>query len=208
MGMTAAANRRFRDTMRLLIIGPQGAGKGTQAALLCDSLAIPHVSTGDLFRANISQGTELGKRAQEYTSSGKLVPDSVTEDMVADRLSQPDADSGFLLDGFPRNKAQAEWLTELLTNRNEPIDAVVLLTAPDDVLTERMLARGRADDTEHAIRTRLEIYYRETQPLVDYYGDKVLRIDGVGEIDAIHERVMTALRTVEDSATESAAAQA
>lgn len=194
--------------MRLLIIGPQGAGKGTQAALLCDSLAIPHVSTGDLFRANISQGTELGKRAQEYTSSGKLVPDSVTEDMVADRLSQPDADSGFLLDGFPRNKAQAEWLTELLTNRNEPIDAVVLLTAPDDVLTERMLARGRADDTEHAIRTRLEIYYRETQPLVDYYGDKVLRIDGVGEIDAIHERVMTALRTVEDSATESAAAQA
>jgi len=179
--------------MRLLIIGPQGAGKGTQATLLCRDLGIPHVSTGDLFRANIGAGTDLGRRAQEYMKAGELVPDSVTQDMVSDRLAQPDAAVGFLLDGFPRNIAQADWLTDLLAERGTPIDAVVVLTAPDEVLTGRMLARGRADDTPEAIRTRLDIYYSETQPLVDYYDGRVLRIDGVGEIDAIHGRIMEAL---------------
>ncbi len=180
--------------MRLLIIGPQGAGKGTQAALLCDELGIPHVSTGDLFRANIGEGTELGRRAQEYMNAGELVPDSVTQDMVSDRLAQPDAGAGFLLDGFPRNIAQADWLTALLARRGAPIDAVIVLTAPDEVLTERMLARGRADDTPEAIRQRLSIYYSETQPLVDYYEAAVKRVDGVGEIHTIHERIMAALR--------------
>lgn len=179
--------------MRLLIIGPQGAGKGTQAALLCAELGIPHVSTGDLFRANIGAGTELGKRAQAFMATGALVPDSVTQDMVTDRLAQGDAAGGFLLDGFPRNIAQAEWLTALLADRGAPIQAVVLLTAPDDVLTARMTARGRADDTPEAIRTRLDIYYSETQPLVDYYRGHVLEIDGVGEVDAIHDRIMDAL---------------
>jgi adenylate kinase len=179
--------------MRLLIIGPQGAGKGTQATLLCRDLGIPHVSTGDLFRANIGAGTDLGRRAQEYMKAVELVPDSVTQDMVSDRLAQPDAAVGFLLDGFPRNIAQADWLTDLLAERGTPIDAVVVLTAPDEVLTGRMLARGRADDTPEAIRTRLDIYYSETQPLVDYYDGRVLRIDGVGEIDAIHARIMEAL---------------
>jgi adenylate kinase len=113
--------------------------------------------------------------------------------MVSDRLAQPDAAVGFLLDGFPRNIAQADWLTDLLAERGTPIDAVVVLTAPDEVLTGRMLARGRADDTPEAIRTRLDIYYSETQPLVDYYDGRVLRIDGVGEIDAIHARIMEAL---------------
>jgi adenylate kinase len=182
--------------MRLLIIGPQGAGKGTQAALVCRELGIPHVSTGDLFRANIGAGTELGRRAQEYMNAGELVPDAVTQDMVADRLAQPDAAAGFLLDGFPRNLAQADWLTELLAERGTPIDAVLVLTAPDEVLTERMMARGRADDTPEAIRQRLAIYYSETQPLVDYYADRVRRIDGVGEIDAIHARIMEALTGV------------
>jgi adenylate kinase len=179
--------------MRLLIIGPQGAGKGTQADLLCDKLGIPHVSTGDLFRANIGAGTELGRRAQEYMNAGELVPDSVTQDMVSDRLSQADAAAGFLLDGFPRNTAQADWLTALLAERGTPIDAVIVLTAPDEVLTERMLARGRADDTPEAIRLRLSIYYSETQPLVDYYDGKVKRVDGVGEIATIHARIMEAL---------------
>jgi len=180
--------------MRLLIIGPQGAGKGTQAALLCRELGIPHVSTGDLFRANIGAGTELGRRAQQYMNAGELVPDSVTQDMVSDRLAQPDAAAGFLLDGFPRNIAQADWLSELLAERGTPIDAVIVLTAPDEVLTERMLARGRADDTPEAIRQRLSIYYSETQPLVDYYQAAVKRIDGVGEVDTIHARIMAALR--------------
>lgn len=182
--------------MRLLIIGPQGAGKGTQAALLRDELGVPQVSTGDLFRANISAGTELGKRAQSYMKAGELVPDSVTEDMVADRLAQADAAAGFLLDGFPRNIAQADWLAKLLASRGTPIQAVVLLTAPDEVLTERMRARGRADDTPEAIRKRLDIYYSETQPLADFYQGRVLRIDGVGEIDTIHSRIMDALRSV------------
>lgn len=182
--------------MRLLIIGPQGAGKGTQAALLCNKLGIPHVSTGDLFRANIGEGTELGLRAQQYMNAGELVPDSVTQDMVADRLAQPDAQEGFLLDGFPRNTAQADWLTGLLTDHHTPVEAVVLLTAPDEVLMERMLARGRADDTPEAIRTRLDIYYSETQPLMDYYGARVARVDGVGEIGVIHQRIMDALTAI------------
>lgn len=181
--------------MRLLIIGPQGAGKGTQADLLCSELGIPHVSTGDLFRANIGAGTELGQRAKQYLDAGELVPDAVTQDMVTDRLAQHDAADGFLLDGFPRTIAQAKWLSAVLADRGTPIQAVVLLTAPAEVLTQRMLARGRADDTPEAIRTRLEIYYSETQPLVDYYGPAVITIDGVGEIDEIHRRIMDALRT-------------
>lgn len=179
--------------MRLLIIGPQGAGKGTQAELLCGKLGIPHVSTGDLFRANIGSGTALGTLAKSYMDAGALVPDSVTQDMVSDRLAAEDAKQGFLLDGFPRNTAQADWLSGVLADRQMPIQAVVLLTAPDQVLMERMLARGRADDTPEAIRARLDIYYAETQPLVEYYDGRVLRIDGVGEIDAIHGRIMQAL---------------
>jgi adenylate kinase len=182
--------------MRLLIVGPQGAGKGTQAALLADSLGIPHVSTGDLFRANLDGGTELGRLAKKYMDAGELVPDEVTQEMVADRVAQPDAQQGFLLDGFPRNIQQADWLTELLVGQSAPIQAVVLLTAPDEVLLERMLTRGRADDTVEAINRRLAIYHRETAPLIDYYGAKVVHVDGVGEVGEVHERLLAAVREV------------
>jgi adenylate kinase len=180
--------------MRLLIVGPQGAGKGTQAALLADSLGIPHVSTGDLFRANLAGGTELGMLAKKYMDAGELVPDEVTQEMVADRVAQPDAEPGFLLDGFPRNVPQADWLTGMLAKLEKPIDVVVLLTAPDEVLLDRMLARGRADDTIEAISRRLDIYHRETKPLIDYYDDRVVHVDGVGEIDEVHDRVLAAVR--------------
>ncbi len=181
--------------MRLLIVGPQGAGKGTQAALLAESLGIPHVSTGDLFRANLAGGTELGMLVKKYLDAGELVPDEVTQDMVADRVSQPDAEPGFLLDGFPRNIPQAEWLTAMLDGRHAPIDRVVLLTAPDQVLLDRMLARGRSDDTVEAITRRLDIYHRETTPLIDYYGDRVVHVDGVGGVDEVHQRVVEAVRS-------------
>jgi adenylate kinase len=180
--------------MRLLIVGPQGAGKGTQAALLADSLGIPHVSTGDLFRANLAGGTELGMLAKKYMDAGELVPDEVTQEMVADRVAQPDAERGFLLDGFPRNVPQADWLNGMLEKLEKPIEVVVLLTAPDEVLLDRMLARGRADDTVDAISRRLDIYHRETKPLIEYYDGRVVHVDGVGEIDEVHDRVLAAVR--------------
>lgn len=180
--------------MRLLIVGPQGAGKGTQAALLAESLGIPHVSTGDLFRANLAGGTELGRLAKKYMDAGELVPDEVTQEMVAERVAQADAEPGFLLDGFPRNVQQADWLAELLAGMRAPIQVVVLLTAPDEVLLERMLARGRADDTVEAISRRLDIYHRETTPLIDYYGDKVVHVDGVGSVADVHDLVLAKVR--------------
>lgn len=180
--------------MRLLIVGPQGAGKGTQAQLLAESLGIPHVSTGDLFRANLAGGTELGALVKKYLDAGELVPDEVTQEMVADRVAQPDAQPGFLLDGFPRNIQQADWLAQLLAGRNTPIQVVVLLTAPDDVLLERMLARGRADDTVEAIHRRLDIYHRETTPLIGYYDGRVVHVDGVGSVEDVHERVVAKVR--------------
>lgn len=179
--------------MRLLIIGPQGAGKGTQAVLLAEQLGIPHVSTGDLFRANISGGTALGQRVQELIRSGALVPDEITQEMVVDRFAQADAAAGFLLDGFPRNLAQAEWLDGLLAETGKAVDAVVLLTAPDEILLERMLARGREDDTVEAITKRLAIYREETAPLIDHYEARVVQVDGVGVISEVHARVMAAL---------------
>ena len=179
--------------MRMLIIGPQGAGKGTQAALLTAELGIPHVSTGDLFRANIAAGTELGVLVKGIMDSGALVPDEITQQMLADRLTEPDAKPGFLLDGFPRNVPQADWLTMTLAHRGTPIDRVIVMIAPDVELVERMLARGRADDTVEAIRKRLDIYHADTRPLVDYYGDLVVEIDGLGSIEDVHARVMRAI---------------
>jgi adenylate kinase len=179
--------------MRLLIIGPQGAGKGTQATLLAENLSVPHVSTGDIFRVNVGHGTELGKAAQEFMNKGELVPDELTSQMVAARLAEDDMANGWLLDGFPRNLVQAKWLDELLTERDTQLAAVVLLNAPDDVLLERMLQRGRADDTVDAIRTRLSIYHSETVPLLDFYGNMVIEVDGVGHLQEVQHRILAAL---------------
>ncbi len=179
--------------MRMMIIGPQGAGKGTQATRLCSELRIPHISTGDLFRENISGGSALGKLAQTYMEAGKLVPDEVTQQMVIERLQHEDARAGFLFDGFPRNVRQADWLSALLAEHQTPIQKVMLLTAPDDVLIERMLTRGRADDTLDAIRRRLDIYHAETLPLVEYYAEKVVRVDGFGSVDEVHDRIFAAI---------------
>ncbi len=179
--------------MRLLIVGPQGAGKGTQAALLSDRLGVPHISTGDIFRLNVGKGTELGLLAKRYMDSGDLVPDEVTSAMVAARLAEPDSGSGFLLDGFPRTVPQAEWLGALLHERGQELDAVLLLDAPDSVLLERMLERGRTDDTAEAITRRLELYHSATKPLLDYYGGLVIAIDGDGSIDQVQQRALSAL---------------
>ena len=179
--------------MRLLIVGPQGAGKGTQAALLSDRLGVPHISTGDIFRLNVGKGTELGLLAKRYMDSGDLVPDEVTSAMVAARLAEPDSGSGFLLDGFPRTVPQAEWLGALLHERDQELDAVLLLNAPDSVLLERMLERGRTDDTAEAITRRLELYHFSTKPLLDYYAGLVIAIDGDGSIDQVQQRALSAL---------------
>ena len=179
--------------MRLVLLGPPGAGKGTQAALLSDSLKIPHISTGDLFRENIAGGTELGLKAQEYIDAGKLVPTEVTANMVRDRLSQEDAQDGFLLDGFPRTVEQAELLTGMLEDANTRLDAVVNYVVSEDVVVERMLARGRKDDNEETIRTRLEVYRTETAPLIDHYQDILVNIDAEGSVEDISAATLAAL---------------
>ncbi|MBF4552914.1 adenylate kinase [Corynebacterium suicordis] len=179
--------------MRLVLLGPPGAGKGTQAALLSDSLKIPHISTGDLFRANISNGTDLGKQAQEYMDAGNLVPTEVTAKMVQDRLNQDDAQEGFLLDGFPRTIEQAELLEEMLKKDGHSLDAVVNYVVSEDVVVERMLARGRNDDNEDTIRTRLEVYRDETAPLIDHYQDILVNIDAEGTVEDISTTTLDAL---------------
>lgn len=179
--------------MRIVLVGPPGAGKGTQAALLSEKLGVPHISTGDLFRANISENTELGQTAKSYIDAGNLVPSSVTNDMVAARIAEGDAAEGFLLDGYPRSVEQADALKELLAKNDLDIDAVLEFAIDDDTVVERMLARGRADDTEEVIRHRMDVYRSETAPLLDYYSDKVVKIDAVGEVNEISERAMKAL---------------
>ncbi|MDU4704036.1 MAG: adenylate kinase, partial [Corynebacterium sp.] len=143
--------------MRLVLVGPPGAGKGTQAAILSEKLGVPHISTGDLFRANIGEGTPLGIEAKSYIDAGNLVPDDVTVRMVESRLNEDDAAKGFLLDGFPRTVGQAEELKRLLSNLGTELDAVVQFDVSEDVVVERMLARGRADDTEEVIRNRMHV---------------------------------------------------
>ncbi|GAA4000591.1 adenylate kinase [Allokutzneria multivorans] len=180
--------------MRLVLVGPPGAGKGTQATVLSQKLAVPHISTGDLFRANIGQLTPLGQEAKRYLDTGELVPDSVTNAMVEDRLAQPDAAGGFLLDGFPRNTVQADVLSGLLSAKGTKLDAVLQFDIAEDIVVERLLARGRADDTEEIIRRRQQIYRSETAPLLDYYRGILITIDAVGSVEDISERALKALR--------------
>jgi adenylate kinase len=179
---------------RVVLVGPPGAGKGTQAAALSDKLGVPHISSGDLFRAHIGDETELGLRVQRYLDSGQLVPDEVTNELVKERLAEADTEDGFLLDGFPRNVGQADVLSKILAETDKKLDAVVELAVDEDVLVDRLLARGRDDDTEDVIRHRQQVYRSETAPLLDYYRDLLVTVDGVGEPDEITTRVLSALR--------------
>jgi len=184
---------------RLLIVGPQGSGKGTQGVRVAEAFGIPVVSTGDIFRANIKQGTELGQKVTAILDAGDLVPDELTSEIVRDRLSQDDAASGFLLDGYPRNTAQVGHLDAFLEGRGESLDAVILLDVPREESLERLRLRaveqGRSDDTDEAIAHRLDIYEHETAPIIEIYEPRgiVDRIDGVGSLDEITERISAAL---------------
>ena len=176
--------------MRLVILGPPGAGKGTQAELLSEALGIPHISTGDLFRANISQGTPIGLEAKKYLDAGNLVPPEITVNMVRERLVEPDAVKGFILDGFPRSVEQAEALTGILADANVELDGVLSFVVDEDAVVERMLARGRADDTEDVIRNRMKVYADETAPLLTHYAGSITEIDGMGEVADVHTQVL------------------
>jgi len=184
---------------RLVLLGPPGAGKGTQAARLAERLAVPAISTGDIFRANIKGGTELGRLAQEYSSRGELVPDEVTNAMVRDRLAQADASAGFLLDGYPRNVAQVAELDAILADAGLSLDLAVEITADPEIVVERLLKRaeieGREDDTADVIRHRLDVYAEQTAPISGVYEGRGLlaRVDGIGEVDEVTERLLTAI---------------
>ncbi|MFD8482586.1 adenylate kinase [Kitasatospora sp. NPDC059673] len=213
--------------MRIVLVGPPGAGKGTQAHVLAKTLSIPHISTGDLFRANISQGTPLGVEAKAYMDAGRLVPDEVTIGMAKDRMLQEDAAHGFLLDGFPRNLGQAEALDAFLTEHGIALDGVLDLEVPEDEVVKRIAGRRlcrkngahvfhvaynppktegvcdecggelyqRSDDTEEAVRVRLEEYHSKTEPIIGYYQEQglLVTISALGKVDEVTERAVAAL---------------
>ncbi|WP_030483012.1 adenylate kinase [Nocardioides aequoreus] len=191
--------------MRIIFMGPPGAGKGTQAQRVAARYGIPAISTGDIFRSNVSAGTELGVKAQQYMDAGEYVPDEVTNLMVRDRIDEPDAAPGFLLDGYPRTLAQVEELDGMIRHTGHKLDAAVVLTADDEELVRRLLARaesdGRADDTEEIIRRRQEVYNEQTAPLIDDYRERgvLVEVDGMGEIDEVTARIFAALEGVSES---------
>ncbi len=184
---------------RLLIVGPPGAGKGTQAERIVEKLGVPAISTGDIFRANVSNETELGVLAKSYMDKGEYVPDSVTNDMVEGRLAQADAKDGFLLDGYPRTVAQVEALDGILKKLGVALDAVVLLDVESEAIVQRLLQRGkeqgRSDDNEETIRRRIDVYGEQTTPLIDIYDKRglVKRVDGMKDIDAVTADILAAL---------------
>lgn len=186
--------------MRIVLMGPPGAGKGTQAVAVSQWLGIPHISTGDIFRANMAQGTPLGIAAGVYMGRGNYVPDRITNAMVRNRLAEPDVAPGFLLDGYPRTVAQVAVLDEMLADVGLALDRVVELTVDSDELVGRLLNRaaeqGRADDTEEVIRRRMQVYVEQTEPLTELYAAKgiLARVDGMGSIEDVRERVLAALR--------------
>lgn len=184
---------------RLLLIGMPGAGKGTQAERLSQSYGIPAISTGDIFRHNVKNETELGKQAKAFMDRGEYVPDSLTNALVRDRLSHEDAKNGFLLDGYPRTADQVAELDDILASMGEKLDAVVNITANTDEVVKRLLNRakeqGRADDTEEVIRRRLEVYEEQTAPLIAIYESRglVVTVDGLGEVSEVTQRITDAL---------------
>lgn len=180
---------------RLILFGPPGAGKGTQAISLAADFSIPHISTGDLFRAAISGKTPLGLKVQSYLDQGQLVPDQVVIDMVQERLAQSDTAGGWLLDGFPRTIPQAQTLDKLLQEMNQSCDRVVNLQVPEQNLVTRLLSRGRKDDSEAVIQDRLQIYHRETAPILNFYRERncLVDIDGDATVEAVTDRIKAAL---------------
>ena len=179
--------------MRMVLLGPPGAGKGTQAQKLADHLDVPQVSTGDLLRHNISNGTELGLQAKKYLDAGDLVPATLTNALVDDRLDDDDVATGFILDGYPRSVEQAEALAAMLRKRELALDAVLEFRVPEEELVSRLKGRGRADDTEDIIRNRFRVYRDETAPLLDHYSGVLVTVDAVGELDEVFARALKAL---------------
>lgn len=188
--------------MKLLFMGPPGAGKGTQANFISDEYGIPQISTGEILRAAVKDGTEMGLKAQEYMNAGKLVPDEVVIGIAKDRIAQPDAQNGYILDGFPRTIEQAEALEKILGDMGQGLDAALNLDVPDSEIIKRLLERarkeGRVDDTEPVIKERLDTYNKQTMPLIEYYRDKDLlkNIDGMGDMNVITDRMKTILETL------------
>jgi adenylate kinase len=184
---------------RLLIVGPPGAGKGTQAARISERFGIPTISTGDIFRSNIADQTDLGKQVKAIVDAGDYVPDSLTNALVTDRLDEADAAGGFLLDGYPRTTDQVEYLANLLASHGHTLDAVIRLVADQDEIVRRLRQRaidqGRVDDSEEAIRHRQDVYIRETAPLIDMFRAQglLIEVDGLGAIDEITGRIFDAL---------------
>jgi adenylate kinase len=187
--------------MRIVFMGPPGAGKGTQAALLSKELGIPHISTGDIFRANVTQGTPLGKEAQSFMDAGEYVPDGITNAMVRDRLTHDDAYPGFILDGYPRTVEQVAELDAMLRSAGTKIDHVIELTVDVDVVVARLVRRsaeqGRTDDTEDVLRRRLEVYAEQTAPLIEVYQSRnlLVQVDGLGEIEAVTAAILLAINS-------------
>lgn len=186
--------------MRLVLMGPPGAGKGTQAKVISGRLEVPAISTGDIFRRNVKEETPLGVEAKRYIESGDYVPDEITNGMVRDRLDEPDAAKGFLLDGYPRTVAQVDELDEMLEEKGYALDAVVMLTVDEQELVQRLLNRasveGREDDTEEVLRHRQDVFREQTQPLLAVYESRglLVRVDGIGEVEEVSSRVFEALR--------------
>jgi adenylate kinase len=191
--------------MRVIMMGPPGAGKGTQATFVAEHFGIPAISTGDIFRANVAEGTPLGIEAKRYMDAGEYVPDEITNKMVRNRIDEPDAEPGFLLDGYPRTLAQVEELDAMVEFTGHRLDAAVVLTVEDEEIVQRLLQRaeveGRADDTEDVIRRRQEVYREQTEPLIEVYRDRgiLLEVDGIGEVDQVTKRIFEALDVVPQS---------
>ena len=185
--------------MRIILMGPPGAGKGTQAKVIAERLSIPAISTGDIFRANVSAETELGLEAKRYMDSGDYVPDEVTNGMVRDRIAEDDAAVGFLLDGYPRTVAQVAELDAMLADSGQSLDAVVVLTVDKEEVVQRLLKRaqdeGRSDDTEDVMRHRQDVYSEQTAPLIEVYGERglLVEVDGMGAVPDVTARVFDAL---------------